>query len=127
MPGAGGVTPAAASDGASDVPELVPVPVEPPVLPTPLQVREVAWSDVLALSLPPRIVVPSALLPSGVTAALVPGAAVAVVPGALPRPGPDERVAPWLDGCTGLSVDEASVPWAMAQAEDRASTPAAAR
>lgn len=95
--------------GSSVVPELVPVPVPPPVLPTPVQLREVARSEVLPLCGSPRTPELRAGVPlSGCTAE----PPLALLP-ALPDP-PLDSVRMFCEAseagaCAGSEDD---VPWA---------------
>ncbi len=78
--------PTADDGGSGAVPELVPVPVPPPVLPMPDQVREVSLSDVEPLCGSPRTSLPE-MLPL-----------IAVADGARSAPGSRFNSLFWLSG-----------------------------
>ena len=84
------------------MPELVPVPVAPPVLPTPLQVRDVSRSDVLLVLGLPRTLVPSSRLPSVVAADPVPLALLPAVPELPVVSAPLSREGPWVELCCAV-------------------------
>lgn len=109
------------STGSLIVPELTPVPVAPPVLPTPVQLREVSLSEVLARS-PRTLEFSAGFPPSEVTP--VPEAIVPLLLEPLEKSSAVARAGPWLDGAAGPPGRASPLPCACATTVANPSNPA---